>query len=108
MTCRPWRVASSDNAQQQKKPITVRSSLVLLCRKIHASPSLLHPLHDEVMDWETAFGEYLKHLCEADRHSDRCSRLIGYCRRPMLPIRRKSVEPLVPVAASLRIKVEMA
>ncbi|SAL74313.1 tyrosine-type recombinase/integrase [Caballeronia telluris] len=31
------------------------------------------------MDWETSFDEYLEHLCEAVRHSDRHSGLIGYC-----------------------------
>ncbi|WGS40336.1 IS701 family transposase [Burkholderia sp. JSH-S8] len=46
------------------------------------------------MDWETSFEEYLEHLCEAVGHSDRRSGLVGYCRGLMLPIRRKSVEPL--------------
>lgn len=46
------------------------------------------------MDWETSFDEYLEHLCDAVRHSDRHSGLIGYCQGLMLPIRRKSVEPL--------------
>ncbi len=47
------------------------------------------------MDWETSFEAYLAHLCEALRHNDRESGLKGcYCQGLMLPIRRKSVEPL--------------
>ncbi|XHO07310.1 IS701 family transposase ISBfun4 (plasmid) [Ralstonia syzygii] len=46
------------------------------------------------MDWETSFDEYLEHLCEAVGHSDRRAGLTGYCRGLMLPLRRKSVEPL--------------
>jgi SRSO17 transposase len=46
------------------------------------------------MDWETSFDEYLEHLGEAVGHSDRRSGLVGYCQGLMLPIRRKSVEPL--------------
>lgn len=46
------------------------------------------------MDWETSFESYLEHLCEALGHNDRGSGLRGYCQGLMLPIRRKSVEPL--------------
>jgi SRSO17 transposase len=46
------------------------------------------------MDWETSFDEYLEHLCETIGHSDRCAGLMGYCQGLMLPIARKSVEPL--------------
>ncbi|WP_454743898.1 IS701 family transposase [Cupriavidus necator] len=46
------------------------------------------------MDWEASFDEYLEHLCEALGHSDRRSGLAGYCQGLMLPIKRKSVEPL--------------
>ncbi|HKR43426.1 MAG TPA: IS701 family transposase [Paraburkholderia sp.] len=46
------------------------------------------------MDWETSFDDYLEHLCNAIGHSDRCAGLVGYCRGLMLPIARKSVEPL--------------
>ncbi|MCQ0034605.1 transposase [Burkholderia glumae] len=46
------------------------------------------------MDWETSFELYLEHLCEALGHNDRESGLRGYCQGLMLPIRRKSVEPL--------------
>lgn len=46
------------------------------------------------MDWETSFEAYLEHLCGALGHNDRESGLKGYCQGLMLPIRRKSVEPL--------------
>src|SRR5471032_432009 len=46
------------------------------------------------MDWETSFDEYLEHLCDTIGHSDRRAGLVGYCQGLMLPIRRKSVEPL--------------
>ena len=46
------------------------------------------------MDWERSFEAYLEHLCEALGHNDRESGLRGYCQGLMLPIRRKSVEPL--------------
>ncbi|MDR5785227.1 IS701 family transposase [Caballeronia sp. LP003] len=46
------------------------------------------------MDWETSIDEYLEHLCETIGHSDRHGGLVGYCQGLMLPIARKSVEPL--------------
>ena len=46
------------------------------------------------MDWETSFDEYLEHLCDTIGHSDRHAGLVGYCQGLMLPIARKSVEPL--------------
>jgi SRSO17 transposase len=46
------------------------------------------------MDWESSFDGYLEHLCEALQHNDRNAGLIGYCQGLMLPLRRKSVEPL--------------
>ena len=46
------------------------------------------------MDWETSFDEYLEHLCNAIGHSARRAGLVGYCQGLMLPIARKSVEPL--------------
>ncbi|HEX2680712.1 MAG TPA: IS701 family transposase, partial [Candidatus Dormibacteraeota bacterium] len=41
-----------------------------------------------------SFDSYLEHLCEAVGHSDRRSGLMGYCQGLMLPIERKSIEPL--------------
>jgi SRSO17 transposase len=46
------------------------------------------------MDWETSLDEYLEHLCDTIGHSDRHASLVGYCQGLMLPIARKSVEPL--------------
>lgn len=46
------------------------------------------------MDWETSFEAYREHLCVALGHNDRESGLKDYCQGLMLPIRRKSVEPL--------------
>ena len=46
------------------------------------------------MNGETTFEAYLEHLCKALGHSDRESGLKGYCQGLMLPIGRKSVEPL--------------
>jgi SRSO17 transposase len=46
------------------------------------------------MDWETSFDEYLEHLYNAIGRSDRRAGLFGYCQGLMLPIARKSVEPL--------------
>lgn len=37
---------------------------------------------------------YLEHLCSALGHADRREGLRGYCRGLMLPLARKSVEPL--------------
>ena len=41
-----------------------------------------------------SFDSYLEHLCDALGHSDRRPGLMGYCQGLMLPIERKSVEPL--------------
>jgi len=46
------------------------------------------------MNGETTFEAYLEHLCETLGHSDRESGLKGYCQGLILPIGRKSVEPL--------------
>ena len=40
------------------------------------------------------FETYLQHLCEALGHTDRNVGLKDYCRGLMLPIKRKSIEPL--------------
>ena len=43
---------------------------------------------------EMRFETYLEHLCSALGHADRREGLRGYCRGLMLPLARKSVEPL--------------
>lgn len=40
------------------------------------------------------FDRYMSHLCEALGHADRHESLVDYSRGLMLPIERKSVEPL--------------
>lgn len=40
------------------------------------------------------FDRYMEHLCEALGHADRCAGFVDYGRALMLPIARKSVEPL--------------
>jgi len=43
---------------------------------------------------EARFVKYLELLCSARGHADRRKGLRGYCRGLMLPLDRKSVEPL--------------
>lgn len=40
------------------------------------------------------FNRYLAFLCEALGHTDRHGGLVSYCRGLMLPLKRKSIEPL--------------
>ncbi len=54
---------------------------------------------------ETRFETYLEHLCSALGHADRREGLRGYCRGLMLPLARKSVEPLAAVTAPAMIPV---
>ena len=46
------------------------------------------------MDNLTEFDRYIEHLCVALEHQDRNAGLLDYCRGLMLPIHRKSIEPL--------------
>ena len=46
------------------------------------------------MDTGERFEAYLEHLAEGLRHADRHAGLRGYCTGLMLPIARKSVEPM--------------
>ncbi|WP_366141820.1 transposase, partial [Propionivibrio sp.] len=43
---------------------------------------------------EAEFERYLEHLCEVLGRAERSTGLKDYCRGLMLPIARKSVEPL--------------
>ena len=45
------------------------------------------------------FDRYMAHLCEGLGHADRHQSLLDYCSGLMLPIERKSVEPLAAQAA---------
>ena len=49
------------------------------------------------------FEHYLEHLCEVLGHVDRSTGLKDYCRGLMLPIARKSVEPLAACADPLHV-----
>ena len=46
------------------------------------------------MDAAERFDSYLEHLSEGLGHTDRHACLRGYCTGLMLPLSRKSVEPL--------------
>src|ERR1700674_5797595 len=46
------------------------------------------------MDNLAEFDRYIEHLCVALEHQDRNAGLLDYCRGLMLPIHRKSIEPL--------------
>lgn len=52
------------------------------------------------------FGEYLEHLCEALDHQDRHVALKDYCRGLMLPLERKSIEPLAAHTAPLQVQAK--
>jgi len=49
------------------------------------------------------FEHYLEHLCEVLGHVDRSTGLKDYCRGLMLPIARKSVEPLAACSDPLHV-----
>jgi len=49
------------------------------------------------------FEHYLEHLCEVLGHVDRSAGLKDYCRGLMLPIARKSVEPLAACSDPLHV-----
>jgi SRSO17 transposase len=59
-----------------------------------------------VMDISKQFERYMMHLCEGLGHADRHAGLSGYCTGLMLPLSRKSVEPMAarvdPLHASAR------
>ena len=50
--------------------------------------------------------EYLEHLCAALGHADRRASLKDYCRGLMLPIPRKSVEPLAACTDPLHVRAK--
>lgn len=50
-----------------------------------------------------SFDDYLEHLCEALGHADRHVGMKDYCRGLMLPLERKSVEPLAAVLDPLHV-----
>lgn len=58
------------------------------------------------MSADRRFDQYMDHLARGLGHADRSSRLRGYCTGLMLPLARKSVEPVAarvdPTNASAR------
>jgi SRSO17 transposase len=46
------------------------------------------------MDIASEFDQYMEHLMQASGHADRRAGLRGYCTELMLPLARKSVEPM--------------
>lgn len=55
------------------------------------------------MDILAEFNRYIEFLCEALQHADRKVGFQDYCRGLMLPIQRKSVEPLAAHTDPLRV-----
>lgn len=53
-----------------------------------------------------AFDRYMAHLCEGLGHADRHQSLLDYCSGLMLPIERKSIEPLAAQAAPHRVRAK--
>ena len=56
------------------------------------------------MDILAEYEKYLEHLCGALGHADRNAGLMDYCRGLMLPIERKSVEPLASHIDPLHVR----
>ena len=56
------------------------------------------------MDQLAEFESYLEYLCEVLGHADRNAGLMDYCRGLMLPIERKSVEPLAAHMDPLHVR----
>jgi SRSO17 transposase len=56
------------------------------------------------MDQLAEFERYLEYLCEVLGHADRNAGLMDYCRGLMLPIERKSVEPLAAHMDPLHVR----
>jgi len=56
------------------------------------------------MDQLAEFDGYLEYLCEVLGHADRNAGLMDYCRALMLPIERKSVEPLAAHMDPLHVR----
>jgi len=55
---------------------------------------------------EAAFGDYVEKLIDVIGHADRAEPLKDYCLGLMLPVERKSVEPLAAVTAPARVSAK--
>ncbi len=62
---------------------------------------------DHAMDGsESRFEAYVKGLTEAIGHADRAKPLHDYCAGLLMPIKRKSVEPMAAVIAPARVSAK--
>ncbi len=52
---------------------------------------------------EAAFSAYVDHLVEVIGHADRVAPLRDYCLGLLMPLKRKSVEPMAAVTAPPRV-----
>lgn len=55
---------------------------------------------------QSELDEYLEHLCEDLGHASRNASLLDYCRALMLPLHRKSVEPLAASVDPLHVSAK--
>lgn len=55
---------------------------------------------------EAAFADYVDRLVDVVGHADRAAPLNDYCLGLMLPVERKSVEPLVAITAPARVSAK--
>jgi SRSO17 transposase len=55
---------------------------------------------------EAAFDDFVHSLIDVIGHADRAEPLKGYCIGLMLPVERKSVEPLAAVTAPARVSAQ--
>src|ERR1700720_3029274 len=55
---------------------------------------------------EAEFGDYVQNLIDVIGHADRAEPLKDYCLGLMLPVERKSVEPMAAVTAPARVSAK--
>jgi SRSO17 transposase len=58
------------------------------------------------MNAQTRFEQYIEHLAGGLGHADRHSGLKAYCTGLMLPLTRKSVEPMAASVGGLKIEAQ--
>lgn len=63
-------------------------------------------MDQELIESETRFGNYVAALSEAIGHADRVEPLGDYCSGLLLPLERKSVEPLAAAVAPERVSAK--
>ena len=82
----------NERNQFQRESNLFRGSLILLCHKNRYNASII--LFKGSLNTASDFDHYLTHLSAALGHADRHAGLSGYCTGLMLPLSRKSVEPM--------------